>query len=355
MNKRYSLSQIINEALFSKDNGYYRYKNPLGKDGDFITSPEISQIFGEIIAGYFLHIFFANKAKLSFVEVGAGRGFLMRDILKSINNLANKKNAIALDFLSHATFHIIEINTSLIAIQKQNLQEFYPSINIKWHENFANFLSEKNGQIFLLSNELFDCFAIDQFVKTNKGWCKRLIEFADDSSRSNPQIIIDEFNFETDQFVKQELGVELSCKANIGAVFEYSLSARNFMREICQAIKDHGAIAINCDYGYDNYEFANSLQALKNHQRLDFIDALSGCDITAHVDFLALDKIAKNFKLKTSLVSQRQFLLELGANERSQKLIEKNPQQAQQIAEDLERLISPTQMGELFKFHIIWR
>ena len=207
----------------------------------------------------------------------------------------------------------------------------------------------------MLSNELFDCFAIDQFVKTNKGWCKRLIEFADDSSRSNPQIIIDEFNFETDQFVKQELGVELSCKANIGAVFEYSLSARNFMREICQAIKDHGAIAINCDYGYDNYEFANSLQALKNHQRLDFIDALSGCDITAHVDFLALDKIAKNFKLKTSLVSQRQFLLELGANERSQKLIEKNPQQAQQIAEDLERLISPTQMGELFKFHIIWR
>ena len=196
MNKRYSLSQIINEALFSKDNGYYRYKNPLGKDGDFITSPEISQIFGEIIAGYFLHIFFANKAKLSFVEVGAGRGFLMRDILKSINNLANKKNAIALDFLSHATFHIIEINTSLIAIQKQNLQEFLPSINIKWHENFANFLSEKNGQIFLLSNELFDCFAIDQFVKTNKGWCKRLIEFADDSSRSNPQIIIDEFSQE---------------------------------------------------------------------------------------------------------------------------------------------------------------
>ena len=355
MNKRYSLSQIINEALFNMDNGYYRHKNPLGKDGDFITSPEISQIFGEVIAGYFLHIFFENKSKLSFVEVGAGRGFLMRDILKSINNLANKKNQIAIDFLSQTTFHIIEINVSLIAIQKQNLQEFFPLINIKWHENFANFLKEKNGQIFLLSNELFDCFAIDQFVKTNDGWCKRLIEFADDCKRSNPRIIVNEFNLEDDQFVKQQLGEKFSREAHIGGVFEYSLSARSFMEEICHALQSYGGIAINCDYGYDNYDFADSLQALKNHRKVDFIDALSGCDITAHVDFLALDKIAKNFKLKTSLIAQRQFLLELGAYERSQKLLEKNPAQAQQIAQGLERLISPTQMGELFKFHIIWR
>jgi len=355
MNKCYSFSQIIDEALFNKDNGYYRFKNPLGKNGDFITSPEISQIFGEVIASYFLYIFSKKKSQLSFVEVGAGRGFLMRDILKSIDNLARKKNSLAVDFLSQASFHIVEINASLIAVQKQNLQEFSSSINIKWHENFANFLKEKNGQIFLLSNELLDCFAIDQFEKTKDGWRKRLIEFADDSSRNNPRIILDEFNYENDQFVRQELGEELNSKANIGAVFEYSLSARSFVAEICQALQDHGGIAINCDYGYDNYEFANTLQALKNHQKLDFLAALRDCDITAHVDFLALDKIAKNFKLQTSLVSQRQFLLELGANQRSQKLIEKNPKQAQQIASDLERLISPNQMGELFKFHIIWR
>ena len=152
-----------------------------------------------------------------------------------------------------------------------------------------------------------------------------------------------------------KLGKFLLQNAPINAVFEYSKTAQDFMKNLCKGIVDNGGIAINCDYGYGQYDFSNTLQAIKNHRKVDFLDALENCDITAHVDFFALDKIAKNFNLKTSLISQRKFLIELGALERNQQLIEKNPTQAQELEKSLERLISPLEMGELFKFHIIWQ
>ncbi len=350
-----SISQVIERALFDKDNGYYLTKNPLGKDGDFTTASEISQIFGEIIASYFLHIFSSQQPKISLVEIGAGRGFLFYDILKSINNLAKKNHSLALDFIEQATFHIIEINPVLIKSQQENLNEFSSIFKINWHKKFSDFLLAKQGEIYLFSNELFDCFAIDQFVKTKMGWCQRVVRFEDNKNLKKPQLIIDEFNIKIDEFIRQELGNKFSFQAKIGAVFEYSLSARNFMNELAQAIKQNGGIALNCDYGYYDYDFANTLQAVKNHQKIDFIEGLSGCDITAHVDFFALDKIAKNFNLNSSLVSQRQFLLQLGVIERKQMLIAQNPTQEQEISFALERLISPKEMGELFKFHIIWR
>jgi SAM-dependent MidA family methyltransferase len=290
------------------------------------------------------------------VEAGAGRGLLMYDILNSLLNLVKKNQILALEFLKNTTFHIIEINEELIKIQQQKLQEFSKIINLKFHENFSDFLSENNSQIYFLSNELFDCFAIDQFVKTNQGWCKRLMEFDDYENFKNPRFTLDLFNEEIDQFVVNELqnNPNKNPYPPINAVFEYSKDARNFMNQLCEALKFHGGIAINCDYGYYHYDFANSLQGIKNHQKLDFIDSLIECDITALVDFFALDKIAKNFNLQTSLISQRQFLLELGAFERSQQLITKNPSMSQEIASSLERLTSPLEMGELFKFHIIW-
>lgn len=355
MTKSYSLSQIINKALFDKENGYYRNKNPLGKNGDFITSPEISQIFGEVFLNYLLYIFSDKKPKLSLVEIGAGRGFLFSDILKSLNNLVKKNHLLALDFIGKASFHIVEINPVLIDIGRKNLQDLSSIFKINWHENFDDFLLAKQGEIYQFSNEFFDCFPIDQFVKTKQGWCERVMSFEDYDKFSNPQIFTANFTSQIDQFVKSQLPINSQSQAKINAVFEYSKEARSFMNQLSQSLHKHGGISINCDYGYYDYDFANTLQAVSNHQKIDFIDSLSGCDITSHVDFFALDNIAKNFNLHTSLISQRQFLLELGAFERSQQLITKNPSMSQEIASSLERLTSPLEMGELFKFHIIWR
>jgi hypothetical protein len=355
MTKSYSLSQIINKALFDKEKGYYRNKNPLGKNGDFITSPEISQIFGEVILNYLLYIFSEKKPKLSLVEIGAGRGFLFSDILKSLNNLVKKNHTLALDFISKASFHIVEINPVLIDIAHKNLQDLSSIFKIKWHENFDDFLLAKQGEIYQFSNEFFDCFPIDQFVKTKQGWCERVMSFEDYDKFSNPQIFTANFTSQIDQFVKNQLPINSQSKAKINAVFEYSKEARSFMNQLSQSLHQHGGISINCDYGYYDYDFANTLQGMKNHQKIDFIDSLSGCDITSHVDFAALKAIADNFGLECQTLSQGEFLRSFGIEERAAILKSKNPDLADEIDCALQRLIgtSKNQMGELFKCQIL--
>lgn len=355
---RFKISQIIEQALFDKAKGYYQTQNPIGKDQDFITSPEISQIFGEVIASYLLNYFAQQQTPFALVEMGAGQGVLYRDILQTIFKLA-KKNNLAQIFLDNASFDIIEINPVLKKIQQENLQKFNDKIAITWHQNFSQFKNKihlQNSRIFFISNELLDCFAIDQYVKTDIGWCERLVEVASKEDFSNARFVIDNFSPKINQFVIEKLGYEIANKAKISAVFEHSRTLQDFYHELCQSLKDYQGIAINCDYGYSQYQdFANTLQAVKQHQKIPFLQALSGCDITGHVDFFALDKIAHSFKLSSSIVSQRQFLLELGGLQRCQNLTVQNSQQAKQISQAFERLVSPQEMGELFKFHIIWQ
>jgi len=332
------ISHFINQALFNKDSGYYLKRNPFA---DFVTAPEISQVFGELLAAYLLEISSAKKSKISLVEMGAGKGTLFFDILSSIKKLAEKNIAPAVDFIERATFHIIEINEVLKKIQQEKLHKF----DVKWYENFDEFLVQKHGEIFFISNELFDCFPIDQFVKTDIGWCERLVD--------GEKFILANFDPKIHQFVEENLGVAQSESAPFGAVFERSESAQAFMSKLCEALKNQGGIAINFDYGYYKTEFANTLQAIKNHQKVDALSNVGEADITAHVDFFALEKIAKNSLLNSSLISQRDFLISLGIEERRQKLLQENP--AAEINSAIDRLIGFDQMGELFKCLILWK
>ncbi len=346
------ISHFTSRALFHPTSGYYRTRNPLD---DFVTAPEISQVFGELIAAYLLQISSTkkskdlhplvaqleampqtrnlplNRGKISLVEMGAGKGTLLRDILVSVKKLAEKKNLQAADFLEHTMFHIIEINEVLKKIQQENLKNF----SVTWHENFSDFLREAD-EIFFISNELFDCFPIDQFVKTDIGWCERLI--------GSGKFITKNFDPEIHQFVQNLVQVD----APFGAVFEHSFAAKSFMAQLCEALKTRGGIAINFDYGYVKTEFANTLQAVKNHQKVEVLKNVGEADITAHVDFSALEKIAKNFELNSSLITQREFLISLGIEER-RKILPPSENSA------IDRLISLDQMGELFKTHIIWK
>ncbi len=329
----------MSEALFNPASGYYRTKNPIGKNSDFITAPEISQVFGELLAAYFLQIASTKKSLIAFVEMGAGKGTLFFDILSSIKKLAAKNIPQAVDFLERATFHIIEIGEVLRDVQQKNLADF----SVSWHENFENFVQKnRDREIFFLSNELFDCFPIDQFVLTEIGWRERIV--------SDKKFTLAPFEKKTHEFVEKEI----ASLAPIGAVFEYSLEARNFMTQLCGALKKQGGIAINIDYGYIKNEFANTLQALKNHQKCDVLENVGEADLTALVDFLALEKIVKNCGLNSSLISQAQFLTGLGIEERRKNLLTKNPSKTSEINSAIDRLIASDQMGDLFKCLIIW-
>ena len=329
----------MSEALFNPKKGYYRTKNPIGKNSDFITAPEISQVFGEILAAYLLQIASTKKSKIALVEMGAGKGTLFFDILSSIKKLAAKNIAEATNFLNHASFHIVEIGEILRQEQQKNLADF----TISWHENFSDFLSKASDQeIFFISNELFDCFSIDQFVLTEIGWRERIVK--------NKTFSLAPFEKKTHQFVENEIG----SLAPIGAVFEFSEAARNFAKQLCDALKKQGGIAINIDYGFEKNEFANSLQAIKNHQKVSPLENVGESDITALVDFGALKKIVASCGLNSSLISQREFLIGLGIEERRQILLAKNPKKSAEINSAIDRLIGADQMGNLFKCLIIW-
>ena len=331
------ISRFMSEALFNPTSGYYRTKNPIGKNSDFITAPEISQVFGELLAAYLLGIAAAEKSKISLVEMGAGKGTLFKDVLSSIHKLAERKIPQAVDFLECTTFHIIEINEVLREVQKKNLSEF----SVNWHENFEQFFSTER-KIFFISNELFDCFSIDQFILTEIGWRERII--------SDKKFTLAGFDKKIHEFVEKEIGV----LAPIGAVFEYSHEARNFMSQLCEAIKQQGGIASNIDYGYIKNQFANTLQALKNHQKVDVLENPGEADITSLVDFASLQKIVQNHDLNSSLISQKEFLIGLGIEQRRKVLIEKNPAKESEINSAIDRLIDSSQMGDLFKCLIIW-
>ena len=348
----------MQEALFNPLHGYYTTKNPIGKNSDFITSSEISQVFGEILAAYILEI--APKGKVAMVEMGAGRGVLFYDILQTIKKLADKNVAIAVDFLERSSFHIIEIGQELRKTQQEKLKIF--ANKISWHHDFQSFLAKsENEKIIFLSNELFDCFPIDQFVRTNQGWCERLVALIDDElqfSLANFDPAIDELVSNLIKKTSQSTTYDLRLStydSKPSTIFEYSFAARKFMQELCQALQNKGGIAINFDYGYYNQSHFDSLQSIKNHQKISPLQALGESDLTALVDFSALEIIAKEYKLNSSLVSQKDFLLGLGIEERRKFLIAKNPQQESEINSAIDRLISSDQMGELFKCHIIWK
>ncbi len=296
----------------------------------------------------------SKRVNISLVEMGAGKGTLFFDILSSIRKLSDKNIPQAVDFLKKSTFHIIEIGEVLTTVQKEKLKEF----SINWSKNFTEFLSKSDSEseIIFISNELFDCFPIDQFIKTDIGWRERLI----DSTGDSPKFVLDKFDPQTHQFVEELIAFnELQKFLNnvpIGAVFEYSFEAKDCMTRLCESIQERGGMAIIIDYGYIKNEFVNSLQAVKNHQKVSVLETPGEVDITALVNFSFLQKISQIFDLKSSLITQRQFLLGLGIEQRRERLLQKkSSNEAAEINAAINRLIAPDQMGELFKTLIVWR
>ncbi|MFT6106427.1 MAG: SAM-dependent MidA family methyltransferase [Rickettsiales bacterium] len=323
----------MNEALFHPEFGYYNQKNPFGKEGDFVTAPEISQVFGELISAYLINLWQSNYSgqKINLVEMGAGKGTLIKDVL----NFAQKIP----DFFNKVNISIVEISPKLREVQKRNLSEF----QIDWHQDFASFYAKNNEDpIFFISNELFDCFAINQFVKTENGVMQRMVGLDEN----------DELQFVAGKaFVNEEVKNKL--KKN-GDIFEFSPNAENFMNDLTFAIKKTGGIALIIDYGYLE-SGKNTLQAVKNHQYLDVLKEVGNADITALVDFPNLANIALKNQLEASVISQREFLLALGIETRREKLLAgKSPEQQKDINSSIDRLIDEKQMGDLFKVLICW-
>ena len=325
---RINVAEFIELCQFSND-GYYINHDPIGQKNDFITSPEISQMFGEIIGAYLINFWEKNiQEEFNLVELGPGKGTLIEDIIRTAK--INK------DFLNSIKLFLIEKNESLIEKQKKKFSKLNIK-NITWLKDFD--IKDKKPLI-VFSNEFFDCFPIRQFFKKNQ-WYEQFIKY------NSAQKI---FHFEAEQ-INDPKFLEILAKYNNVKIAEISNSRRDYFDKICRSIKNNRGVFLTIDYGYKTLPKNFSLQTIHKHKKTHLFENLGNQDITAHVDFDELIKVANDNNLKLELFSnQREFLLGYGLKERKKQL-QKNKDQtvSKKIELDYERLVDKSQMGDIFK------
>jgi len=325
-----SIATYMAEALGHPQHGYYMRQDPFGRDGDFITAPEISQMFGELIGLWCVEMWrlMDQPTRFQLVELGPGRGSLMADALRAAR--------VRPEFHSAASAHLIESSPALRALQQQRLQ--HAGVGITWHDDLVQVPA---GPMILIANEFFDALPIHQFERRPEGWRERMVSFADDkftlalNRHVTPQAVL--------------IPEALTRAAPAGAIAEICPAGIAIAAAIADRIAEFGGAALIIDYGHCRHSTANTLQAMRNHAVHEFLADPGGADITAHVDFAALADAARAAGIHGP-ISQGDFLRRLGIEFRAMQLSQRaTVAQARDIDSACKRLIDPSEMGTLFK------
>jgi len=324
-----SLSTYMGLCLTHPELGYYKNADPLGAEGDFITAPEISQMFGEFIGLFIAQCWQDMGAPNSFdlVELGPGRGTLLQDAFRVLNKVDGLIDAMQLNLL--------ETSPTLRNLQKQKLGAYNPI----WIDEIAQLKSD-DKPLIIIANEFFDALPIKQFQKQDDKWHERAIGLKGGKR---------EFGLTPSVLPSDSLPPNIR-EAENGSVWEVSFSSLRLMGEIAALIAKRGGAFLAIDYGYAKSQTGETFQAVKKHEFVDPLLEPGLADLTAHVDFEALATVAKNAGAKPhTLMTQGEFLVALGIEQRSAQLMNANPALSDEITSARNRLIAKDQMGELFK------
>lgn len=326
-----SVAQYMNFCQFDPENGSYTARQTIGRD--FITSPEVSQTFGEMLGLWVAQTWYdqGRPANPRLVEMGPGRGTLMSDALRAIA-------AAAPEFLTGAEIALIEASPALAAVQRDKLK--LTTADIAWYERFDDTLTDR--PLYLIANEFFDCLPVHQYVKTKAGWCERMVGVRGDelSFALSPDPVPN-----SDTLAPANRG-----PAKEWSVYEISPAAIALTEEIARTVAKQGGGALIMDYGYDAPGFGVTLQAIANGKPVEALSDPGESDVSAHVDFIALAQAAASAGAAVyGPTSQCNFLADLGIGERGERLIKSNPTDAREIAIAIDRLVNPAEMGALFK------
>lgn len=323
-----SIADYMGLALSHPEHGYYIKRDPFGARGDFITAPEISQIFGEMIGLWCAQMWLQlGGGPMSLVELGPGRGTLMADVLRATKSMKGFHDAI--------TIHMVETSPVLANAQYMRLRDDHP--RIEWLDHVDALPESKT---ILIANEFFDALPIKQYVMTDDGMREKRVTWNETTSAFD--------------FVLVEAGLVLAKSGHTiptGTVMEHSPISRSIMRQLASHMREFGGAGLIIDYGYLGEAHHDTLQALKAHLFHPVLSDPGEADITAHVDFTSLMAIAREAGHQVGpLVNQGEFLIRMGAQLRLEMLLRQaNPMQKEPLISGLERLISPQAMGELFK------
>ena len=306
---------------------YYGTRDPFGVAGDFITAPEISQIFGELIgawcADYWQRLGAPDPVLL--VELGPGRGTLMADLLRATRNVPGFAQAVCL--------HVVELSPVLRQIQQEKLAAYSPI----FHDDIATL---PEAPMLLAANEFLDALPIRQFERRSGDWHERKIALAPDGK--SLRFVLEPQPSPT--------APPLHSAAE-GKIAELCPAAATLGEAIGARLWAKGGAALFIDYGYFAPAYGDTLQAVRRHRHHAVLDEPGGADLTAHVDFAAFADAARaGGAVAYGPVTQRDFLLRLGLAARRAKLLERaTPEEAQAVESGCQRLIDPKQMGDLFK------
>ena len=327
------LDKFINLSLYDKKFGYYMKKNPFGKHGDFITAPNISRLFSEMIAIWIISFWqsLGCPKKFNLIELGAGNGEMMKVLIESFKNFPN--------FLNSCNFIIHEKSPSLIKIQKKKLIK----TKIIWVSKINKI--KKIPSIFV-ANEFFDAMAIKQFRKKEKIWFEKFVNL------KNPKKA---FFFERKINIKKiEKKIHLKLSNNQNFI-EYSELGLNYLKEISKVIKKYSGGLLLIDYGYTEKKMKNTLQSISRHKFANILKNIGNTDITHNINFNLFKMFVKRLGgLESNLTTQKEFLLKMGIKQRAE-IISKNQEFSKKanMYYRLKRLIDENQMGNLFKVMLI--
>jgi len=323
-----SFARYMELALQHPEYGYYRNGDPVGATGDFITAPEVSQMFGELIGLCFAEAWkgMGKPEVFTLLELGPGHGTFMQDALRATAKIHGFHAAMKL--------HLLETNVTLREKQKEKLGAYNPV----YIENFE----VPQQPTFIIANEFFDALPVRQFEKAADRWRERLVGLDGDELAFTLSPPDNAFLL----FIPPDMR-----DAPAGSVHEVSLPALTIIREIARQVASSGGAALIIDYGYTAAPGKGTLQAVSSHRHADILERPGEVDLTAHVDFPALKQIAQSQGAAVlGPVGHGEFLQTLGIDMRAAQLKHNaTPEQVAAIDTALHRLTDGAEMGALFK------
>ena len=317
-----SVARYMTACLHDPDYGYYATRPALGLDGDFITAPLVSQMFGELLGVWAASTWelMGRPELFRLVEMGPGDGTLMSDVLRAVRH--------APGFLEAADLWLVEVSEPLKALQRERLGE-----TPRWAASLAEI--PDGAPIILIANELLDCLPARQFVRTAVGWAEQVVG-------------LDRAGALTFGLANTPVA-SLLPDATVGQVYEQSAAQAALGSEIGDRIARDGGAALLIDYGRATPGFGDTLQALRRHEKVDPLARPGEADLTIHVDFPAVMDAARAEGAEAAILTQTELLARLGIGERAEALVRARPERSATIGRQLHRLIGGDEMGELFK------
>ena len=320
-----SVSEFMSDCLLSPKKGYYNLENTIGSKGDFITAPEISQVFGELIGLSLVDYWHQSEKPKSpiITDLGGGKGTMLKDCLRAINKVdKNFSESIQPTF--------IESSLTLKKKQKHMIPD---------SKSFNDISDIPDGFLMLYANEFFDALPIHQFIKINANWHERLIDI---DLNNNLKFIYDNKPSIYEKILPKNL------KNN--EVMEFSPPAINIVSSLTKRVLAMGGIVLIIDYALSDKDTFGSLQAVKGHEYIDPLSSPGNSDLSSKVDFSTLSNVAKELNANVhGPINQNLFLKNLGIELRCEQLIKQNPEYKDTIINDYNRLTSTNEMGDLFK------